>query len=328
MSDTVLSSSGMALYERLVAASALPVGDDALALNDPVLNELIEAGFAELTPDRSRIVPVPPVTAFERLLTDLQGEFLDQQRQLLDAYSYLDGLQQRFIEQRPAPETDAPADVRPEAGAFDDALKQVIAEARSEVLCWNIALQQLGNDQPVAAQVARIKTVYDTAFLHREGGVIALRRARSAGEDLRIADEVATSMLIVDSAALVLPLGTAPHGALLIRSTLVVEAMREFFDLIWQRSVPWIDRESADEVLTPIQRQIMALMAIGHSDEAVGEHLGVSLRTVRRHVGEVMERLGADTRFAAGIAAARAGLLDDADLSPTEPAPMQDPADL
>ncbi|MGH8891486.1 MAG: hypothetical protein ACRDV3_17200 [Acidothermaceae bacterium] len=321
MSGKVLSSSGLALYERLVTAAGLPVGDGALGLTDPLLGELIDNGFAELTPDRTSLLPVAPVAAFERLLADLQTEFLDQQKQLLDAYSYLDGLQQRFVERQPASDVDALADVRSEAGAFDQTAKQIISEAASEVLCWNIALQQLGGPVagPVAPRALRVRTVYDTAFLHRQGGVVALRRARSAGEELRIADEVTTNLVIVDASVVVLPLGTAPKGALLIRSPLVVEAMRQFFDLVWQRSVPWIDRESADEGLAPIQRQIVALMAVGHSDDAVAEHLGLSVRTVRRQVAEVMERLGADTRFAAGIAAARAGFLDDAELPPIMP---------
>jgi len=319
VSSKILSSSGLALYERLVEAGELPLDDGEIGPADAAISELVEAGFAERAPDRNMLLPVAPVAAFERVLTNLQAEFLDQQRQLFDAYAYLDGLRQRYIEKQPAGEADALADVRAEAGAFDETLQQLITEAVSEVLCWNIALQQLGDGASAVAAAPRVKTVYDTAFLHREGGVAALRRARSAGAELRIADALATRMLIIDSTAVVLPLQATPDGALLIRSALVVKAMREFFDMIWQRSVPWIDRDSADEVLTPLQRQVVALMAVGHSDEAVGEHLGISLRSVRRHVAELMERLGADTRFAAGIAAARAGLLDDAKLPPVVP---------
>lgn len=312
MTDEVLSASAMTLYERLITAAALPIGADGVTLDDPAVTELIEAGFANLDGEpHAQLVPVAPVTAFERVLTDLQAEFLDQQRQLLDAYTYLDGLQERFLETQPASDADELAEIRSDAGAFVEAIAQLSAAAQTEIMCWNVALQQLPDDRPQADKAPRTRTVYDTAFLQREGGANVLRPARAAGEELRIADELPSSMLIVDCTAVVLPLATASAGALVIRSPLVVNAMCEFFEMIWQRSVPWIDRDSAVEVLTPVQHQVVALMAVGHSDEEIASHLGVSLRTVRRHVADVMERLEAGTRFAAGIAAARAGLLDD-----------------
>jgi DNA-binding CsgD family transcriptional regulator len=309
VTDEVLSASAMTLYERLITAAVLPIGPDGAMLDDPAVAELIEAGFAHV--DDNQLLPVAPVTAFERVLTDLQAEFLDQQRQLLDAYTYLDGLQERFLETQPASDADELAEIRSETGAFVEAVAQLSATAEAEIMCWNIALQQFSDDRPTPARPAHTRTVYDTAFLQREGGANVLRRARAAGEEFRIADDLPSSMLIIDSAAVVLPLEAASTGALVIRSPLVVNAMREFFEMIWQRSVPWIDRDSAAEVLTPVQHQVVALMAVGHSDEEIAGHLGVSLRTVRRHVADVMDRLQAGTRFAAGIAAARAGLLDD-----------------
>jgi DNA-binding CsgD family transcriptional regulator len=312
MSDDVLSPSAMALYERLITTATMPI--EPGTLDDPAVQELLRTGFAELAGDsQTELVPIPPVTAFERVLTDLQAEFLDQQRQLLEAYTYLDGLQQRFLETQPASDADSLARIRPDAGAFAEEVAELTASAKSEIWCWNIKLEHSDDAN------LRVRTVYDTAFLQREDGSAVLREARAAGEELRIADELASSMLIVDETAVALPLASTSGGAVVVRSPLVVNAMREFFEMIWQRSVPWIDRENASENVTAMQRQVVALMAVGHSDEEIAGHLGVSLRTVRRHVGEIMEFLQASTRFAAGIAAARAGLLDDTPLPARNP---------
>ena len=326
MTDAALSASAMALYERLVAATALPMDAGESGFGDPAVQELLRAGFAEMSEEPpARLLPVAPVAAFERVLNRLQAEFFDRQRQLLDTYTYLDNLQQRFLETQPESDAESLVEIQPDR-PFVDTVAHLVASAESQLFCWNIALQQLRLGQQnvdgerVAGTGIRTKTVCDTAFLHQEGGATLLRRARAAGEELRIADELASAMLIIDSTAVALPLTAGSTGALVIRSPLVVNAMQKFFDLTWQRSVPWIDRESAGVLLTPIQRQVVALMAIGHSDEEVADHLGISLRTVRRHVAEVMESLGADTRFAAGIAAARAGLLDDAALPRLSPA--------
>ncbi len=312
MSDDVLSPSAMALYERLITTATMPI--EPSTLDDPAVQELLRTGFAEIAGDsETELVPIPPVTAFERVLTDLQAEFLDQQRQLLEAYTYLDGLQQRFLETQPASDADSLARIRPDPGAFAEEVAELTASAESEIWCWNIKLEHSDDAN------LRIRTVYDTAFLQREDGSAVLREARAAGEELRIADELASSMLIVDEAAVALPLASTSGGAVVVRSPLVVNAMREFFEMIWQRSVPWIDRENASENVTAIQRQVVALMAVGHSDEEIAGHLGVSLRTVRRYVSEIMEFLQASTRFAAGIAAARAGLLDDTTLPVIDP---------
>jgi DNA-binding CsgD family transcriptional regulator len=54
------------------------------------------------------------------------------------------------------------------------------------------------------------------------------------------------------------------------------------------------------EILTPRQRQIAVLLAVDTRDESIAETLGVSVRTVRADVAQLMEALGVRSRFAAG----------------------------
>ncbi|MFC6678324.1 response regulator transcription factor [Nonomuraea ferruginea] len=56
--------------------------------------------------------------------------------------------------------------------------------------------------------------------------------------------------------------------------------------------------------------QVVRLAAQGLSDEAIARHLGVSVRTVRTRFAEAMTELGAQSRFQAGVEAARRGWLD------------------
>lgn len=56
-------------------------------------------------------------------------------------------------------------------------------------------------------------------------------------------------------------------------------------------------------------RTILALLAAGSSDEYVAHQTGLSKRTVARAIADILERLGAKTRFQAGIHAHRAGWL-------------------
>ncbi|WP_070013337.1 helix-turn-helix transcriptional regulator [Streptomyces abyssalis] len=60
------------------------------------------------------------------------------------------------------------------------------------------------------------------------------------------------------------------------------------------------------------QRQfhrILELMAEGCKDDVAARKAGISLRTYRRYVAEIMRKLGAESRFQAGSIAAQKGLL-------------------
>lgn len=51
------------------------------------------------------------------------------------------------------------------------------------------------------------------------------------------------------------------------------------------------------------------MLAAGLTDEAAAKRLGVSLRTVRRIMAGLMDRLQASSRFEAGLKAAQKGWL-------------------
>jgi DNA-binding NarL/FixJ family response regulator len=63
------------------------------------------------------------------------------------------------------------------------------------------------------------------------------------------------------------------------------------------------------ERLTAREREILALLAEGLSNRAVGERLGISERTVKFHVGEILARLGASNRAQAVAIAQARGLV-------------------
>ncbi|MEU4221706.1 helix-turn-helix transcriptional regulator [Actinoplanes sp. NPDC026623] len=56
------------------------------------------------------------------------------------------------------------------------------------------------------------------------------------------------------------------------------------------------------------EAMLLALLADGLTDESVAIRLGISERTVRRTMASIMLRLGARSRFQAGLIAARLGL--------------------
>jgi DNA-binding NarL/FixJ family response regulator len=56
--------------------------------------------------------------------------------------------------------------------------------------------------------------------------------------------------------------------------------------------------------LSEQDRKIITLMAAGVTDDAIARRLRLSRRTVSRRIATLLDRLGATTRFQAGVQAA------------------------
>ncbi|GHJ36768.1 LuxR C-terminal-related transcriptional regulator [Streptomyces sp. TS71-3] len=129
--------------------------------------------------------------------------------------------------------------------------------------------------------------------------------------EIRTAPSLPMRLLIADTtAALVSGLpGQKATSALLFRSRPVVLAMRALFDAYWDHASPFDQAASSREAepgeLTPQERKLLQLLATGLTDDAVARALGIGVRTERRMVAELMERLRASSRFEAGVRASR-----------------------
>ena len=73
-------------------------------------------------------------------------------------------------------------------------------------------------------------------------------------------------------------------------------------------SVPRQGRTPAER-LTPREREVVALLAEGMANKEITAALQVSANTIKYHLAEIMQKLGARTRTEAVVAATRAGFL-------------------
>jgi DNA-binding CsgD family transcriptional regulator len=137
-----------------------------------------------------------------------------------------------------------------------------------------------------------------------------LRARARAGEQVRLIADLPTRLLVIGSSHAVLPepLGMADEPRILVRQRGLVEALALWFDLIWERAaaVPDLD---LGEARPDLRRFLLQQLAAGAKDEQIARALGISLRTVRRRVADIMVELGVDSRFQAGVEAVRRGWL-------------------
>lgn len=91
-----------------------------------------------------------------------------------------------------------------------------------------------------------------------------------------------------------------------LRAPVVAGMLTSLFQELWARAEPLPWTGGTDGV-----RQVLQLAALGLSDDGIARRLGVSVRTVRARFAEAMSRLGARSRFQAGVEAARRGWLGE-----------------
>jgi DNA-binding CsgD family transcriptional regulator len=97
-----------------------------------------------------------------------------------------------------------------------------------------------------------------------------------------------------------------PGGAASALALLLMEAL-------WEVALPPARAARIEEVAgDPVKREILGLLESGAKDEAIARALGVSLRTCRRHIAELLSATDAVSRFQAACRFARAGLLSPA----------------
>lgn len=73
---------------------------------------------------------------------------------------------------------------------------------------------------------------------------------------------------------------------------------------------------NAVDALTPRERDVVVLVARGRTNREIGKELGVTERTARTHVSNILAKLGLASRTQAAMWAVREGLVDAEDAAP------------
>ncbi|WP_433272126.1 response regulator transcription factor [Actinosynnema sp. CS-041913] len=133
-------------------------------------------------------------------------------------------------------------------------------------------------------------------------------QAMAGGDEVRvIAGPPPAELLVVDDAAVV---RLEPAGALVVRASTVVSLLADYFERLWAGAVPLRDDDlPPGGGLSAVQRRILRLAAEGCKDDTIARLLGLSSRSVRRHMEKLAARAGASNRLTLGVAAARLGWL-------------------
>lgn len=155
----------------------------------------------------------------------------------------------------------------------------------------------------------QVRLLYSPDYLESRGRRPVLRHS-SLGAQIRVTDNDFHNALILDRRVAVLWSGAGARDpyAYLVREPAVLRALHQFALLTWQ-SGHGLPGEGGGAEIGETLRATLRMLDLGLKDEVAARQLGVSLRTYRRHIAELMTRLGVRTRFHIGVRAAELGLL-------------------
>jgi DNA-binding CsgD family transcriptional regulator len=153
-----------------------------------------------------------------------------------------------------------------------------------------------------------VRSIYPTEALHRPQWLATVRQWAELGEDVRLLPSPKSRLMVFGVQAALVPVewGSSPTRRVIVRTPGVVDALRQLFEVLWRQGSPVPGTESATDRQNI---QVLKLLAAGAKDETIARQMGLSLRTVRRRVAELIGELGATTRFQAGVEAARRRLI-------------------
>ena len=146
----------------------------------------------------------------------------------------------------------------------------------------------------------RYRVIYSDDALALPGRAAAMDRLVAGGEQARALPVLPAKLAIADRRTALVPLDAddPTAAAVVVHGPALVGLLVVAFEELWRRAAPV---SAATHDINPTSRRILTMLAAGAKDETIARHLGVTERTVRRHVRVILSRLGAKTRLEAAL---------------------------
>ncbi|MFD9426216.1 MULTISPECIES: helix-turn-helix transcriptional regulator [unclassified Streptomyces] len=168
------------------------------------------------------------------------------------------------------------------------------------------------NDEALLSRSVSIRTVGTGTDSYDAATMAHVHWLTGNGGQFRGFDAPLPGMILFDGSVALVPLDpqNTAAGALQVTDPGLVAPMVVLFEQTWSLATPLdAGRSTTDDTLNGKERALLRLVAEGCTDAAAAGQLHVSHRTARRMMAVLMERLGARSRFEAGVKAARLGWL-------------------
>jgi DNA-binding CsgD family transcriptional regulator len=265
-----------------------------------------------------RMLAVNPVAGLQALIRQQEEELARRRREIEDNHAAA----ARMIAHHAVPRAGADNEHLYGLDAIQAKLEELCTTATDETLSLvpgkAIPAETLAAARPLdAEQIVRRgipgRVLYQDAVRNDSATVAYGMWMSEHGTRVRTAPVLPQRLYIVDRRIALVPLDPADSsaGALCTTAPGVVSQLVALFEQIWVGATPLEEPRPVESAtgLRDVERELLRLLSGGSTDEAAANRLGISLRTVRRIMADLMARLNATSRFEAGIKAAKRGWL-------------------
>ncbi|WP_034262632.1 helix-turn-helix transcriptional regulator [Actinospica robiniae] len=302
--------------EGLAAQLDLTEAQVGEALDDLFALSLVRESF-----DRpGRLRALEPEIGLQAALARQHEELVRRQQQVAAGQAAVARMLAEHARAAPRPAGDSGVEHLIGMDAVQGRLERFSRDTESEVLTFMPGGAQSAsaleaaceNDARLLARGVSICTVGQDSIRNHAPTLAYAQFLADHHAEFRTAPMLPPRMIVIDRRSALVPLDPADtrKGALHLTAPGTVAVLLALFEQVWETAVPLgADRTPDRESLTAIERGLLTLLARGLTDEAAAARLAVSPRTARRLMAELMERLGATSRFEAGLKAARSGWL-------------------
>ena len=305
-------------WDSAGASTGLSKEEVALCRDELVSSRLLQASGME----NESLVPVSPELAASRLAEPFE-ETIRAYREAVDATrERLLQLMPAYLSRTVSGPVDGGLEIVSDPAEVQRLVNQAVVGCSREMM----TVQPGGYRDPVALQAALPRELaainrgvrYRALYQHTTRTQLSMRShvdtIVNAGAQVRTADQLAERMFIFDRELAFIPKRSDPDrapGAVVVREPVLISFLCALFEQFWVSAVPFItEGPGYQNVSDDLRRAMLGLLSQGLKDEVVARRLGMSVRTCRRHIATLMQELGAESRFEAGVRAAQLGLLD------------------
>ncbi|MER7704680.1 LuxR C-terminal-related transcriptional regulator [Kitasatospora sp. NPDC097605] len=323
-----LDATAEAVYREMLADPEGGVAElcERLELSEPEVRAALDrlADLTLLRASRERpgaLWPVSPERGLELLLRRQEEELARRQQELAVSKAAVARAVAEYATLRSATLVDGGERL---VGLDAIQAKLEVLTARLTTECLGVmpggaqSAASLAASRPLDEDALRrgviLRTIYQDSVRNDPETFAYTQWMTGLGGRVRTAPVLPPRMLVFDGTTAVVPIDpeNTRAGALCTEEPGIVASLVALFEQTWETALPLGGDprpEDAATGLSPGERELLRLLSTGLTDDAAAKRLGVSVRTVRRQMAALMDRLDAASRFEAGLKAAQRGWL-------------------
>jgi sugar-specific transcriptional regulator TrmB/DNA-binding CsgD family transcriptional regulator len=278
-----------------------------------LLDELVTEGLIRSSQESPReFVPVAPVVGLRSAVDTVEADLNSHIAEVKELRATTTALMERF-EQHRTHELRDRFEVLRGRDATVRRISELSRETRKEIctvvsnLPSEQALEQArAGDRELFERGVSVRALFLEGHRRQSAGLRGyLDWMGTHGGQIRIASILPSRLMCFDrhTALVALEPDNTAAGAIVVRSPGLVDVVATLFEQLWSNAAQADGPQVARPDVSEIEVAVLKLLASGLKDEAVSRRTGLSLRSVRRLIARLSDRLDAHSRFELGVRA-------------------------